>query len=408
MPMSHLTTLKCELNNLVSAKDISLWTDKYFSKTRQIAEAEEKKLGRRIDATYAIFIRQPAIFAPAYMLTWLQRVAETNGYKIEVDLMFNEGDRIRAGDPMMFIRGRMAELVELETHYLQKIGPVNIAAYNARSMAKALPDKKFLAMDARHAAGMAMAEMMAYAASVGSKAAQQDGAIGFIGNATDATAHFFGNKAGLGTMPHALIGMFHDTADAASAYHATFPEEAITVLVDFDGREVTNSIALARQFPALLEQGKLAVRIDTNGARYLEGLDHERSYEVIEASIPEILNVDLDKKQLEYLIGKGVSAAAIWHLKNELVKAGADRMQIVVSSGFNPAKCKLMHMAKAPLDVVGTGSFLPENWPETYATADIVEYNGTAEGLIEKVKSGRQYLIDQRHKKKPVQTLLLG
>ncbi len=406
--MSPLTKLQCELNNLVSAQDISRWTDKYFSRTRQVTEAEEKKLGRQINATYALFIRQPAIFAPAYMLTWLQRVAQTNGYKIEVDLMFNEGDRIRAGDPMMFIHGRMAEIVELETHYLQKIGPANIAAYNARNMAKALPDKKFLAMDARHAAGMEMAEMMAYAASVGSKAAQADGATGFIGNATDATAHFFGNKAGLGTMPHALIGMFHDTVEAAEAYHATFPDEGMTVLVDFDGQEITNSIALARKFPELLLQGKLAVRIDTNGARYLEGLDHERSYEVIETSIPEILNVDLDRKQLEHLIGKGVSAAAIWHLKNELVKAGADKMQIVVSSGFNTAKCKLMHLAKAPLDVIGTGSFLPENWPETYATADIVEYDGTAEGTLEKVKSGRQYLIDQRHKKKPVQTLILG
>lgn len=406
--MSTLTQLPCELNNLVTAADITRWTDKYFTKTRQIAEAEEKKLGRVIRATYALFIRQPAVFAPAYMLTWLQRVAQTNGYKVEIDLMFNEGDRMRAGDPMMFIRGRLAEIVELETHYLQKIGPVNIAAYNAKNMAKALPDKKFLAMDARHDAGMEMAEMMAYAASVGSKAAQAEGAVGFVGNATDATAHFFGNKAGLGTTPHALIGMFHNTIDAATAYHATFPQEPMTVLVDFDGKEVTNSITLVQRFPDLLKQGKLGVRIDTNGASYLEGLDHGRSYDVIEQSIPEILNADLDKKQLEYLIGKGVSAAAIWHLRNELNKAGAEKMQIIASSGFNTAKCKLMNLAKAPLDIIGTGSFLPENWPETYATADIVEYDGTSEGLIEKVKTGRQYLIEQRHKKKPVQTLILG
>ena len=38
-----------------------------------------------------------------------------------------------------------------------------------------------------------MADMMAYAASVGSAAAKREvGARGFIGNATDATAHHFG------------------------------------------------------------------------------------------------------------------------------------------------------------------------------------------------------------------------
>ena len=41
--------------------------------------------------------------------------------------------------------------------------------------------------------------MMAYAASVGSAAAKREvGAIGFVGNATDATAHYFGNDKGRG------------------------------------------------------------------------------------------------------------------------------------------------------------------------------------------------------------------
>lgn len=406
--MTNVTNLPCRFNNLVKADEIAEWTDKYFTKTRKIVEAEEAKLGRNIYATYALFIRQPIVFAPAYMTTWMQRVAVANGYKIEIDLMHNEGDRVRAGDPMMFIRGRMAEIVELETHYLQKIGPACIAAYNAKNMALALPDKKFLAMDVRHDAGMEMAEMMTYAASVGSKAAQKEGAVGFIGNATDATAHFFGNPKGLGTSPHALIGMFHDTLEASEAYHAVFPHEGMTVLVDYDGKEVTNSLKLAQRFPELMEQGKLSVRIDTNGARYLESLDHDSSYGVIETSIPDILNADLDKKQLEHLIGKGVSAAAVWHLRNELDRAGAQKIKIVASSGFNTEKCKLMRLAGAPIDVVGTGSFLPQNWPETYATADIVEYSGIAQGEVEKVKEGRQYLIEQRHKKPPTQTLHLG
>jgi nicotinate phosphoribosyltransferase len=42
----------------------------------------------------------------------------------------------------------------------------------------------------------------------------------------------------------------------------------------------------------------------------------------------------------------------------------------------------------APIDTVGTGSFLPENWKETYATADIVDYDGVAS-----VKVGREFLL---------------
>lgn len=44
--------------------------------------------------------------------------------------------------------------------------------------------------------------------------------------------------------------------------------------------------------------------------------------------------------------------------------------------------------AKAPIDVVGTGSFLPQRWTETYATADIVEYDG-----VKRVKVGREFLF---------------
>src|SRR3546814_8154590 len=89
-----------------------------------------------------------------------------------------------------------------------------------------LPKVAFLAMDARHCAGTEMAELMAYAASVGSERARRKvGAVGFIGNATDATAHYFGLDAGLGTMPHAFIGYAGSTLRAAEMYDETFPDE---------------------------------------------------------------------------------------------------------------------------------------------------------------------------------------
>jgi len=38
---------------------------------------------------------------------------------------------------------------------------------------------------------------------------------------------------------------------------------------------------------------------------------------------------------------------------------------------------------------VGTGSFIPTDWHETYATADIVAYDGVAQ-----VKVGREFLLN--------------
>jgi len=45
-------------------------------------------------------------------------------------------------------------------------------------------------------------------------------------------------------------------------------------------------------------------------------------------------------------------------------------------------------LANAPVNVIGTGSFLPQVWSETYATADIVAYDGQP-----RVKVGREFLI---------------
>ena len=81
-----------------------------------------------------------------------------------------------------------------------------------------------MAMDARHCAGSEMAEMMAYAASVGSQAARREaGAVGFVGCAADATAQYFSQSKGLGTMPHALIGYAGSTVRAAEMFREGFP-----------------------------------------------------------------------------------------------------------------------------------------------------------------------------------------
>jgi nicotinate phosphoribosyltransferase len=359
-------------------------TDKYFSKTRAIVE-------RFGDArvTYAVFMRRPVLCCPRLAVGWIEAVASERKASIEVELLFEEGGWVGAGEPMMYLHGSFRHLVDLETIFLQKLGPACVAAHNAYTMCTDMPYAGFLAMDARHCAGAEMAEMMAYAASVGSARAQQEaGAKGFVGNATDETAHFFGQAHGLGTMPHALIGYAGSTLRAAEMYFETFPDDPLTVLVDYFGREVTDSLAVCGRFPDLAKAGRLGVRVDTHGGRFVEGLDTAASYAVLERFVPQAIRTYRTDEELRWLTGTGVTAAAIYHLRERLDAEGFGEVKIIASSGFGPQKCKLMASVKAPIDVVGTGSFLPEQWSETYATADVITYDGH-----QSVKVGREFLF---------------
>lgn len=366
---------------------IADWTDTYFKHTKEVVNRNGDVI-----VTYAVFIRRPVVSAPRLMIEWLENVAQARGFKIDIDLNYAEGRWVGAGEPLLYITGPMAQLCDLETLFLQKLGPACVAAYNAFTMCVTLPAVKFIAMDARHCAGNEMAEIMAYAASVGSdRARRKSNAAGFIGNATDATAHYFGNPKGMGTMPHALIGYAGSTLEAAKMFHQTLPDVPMTVLVDYFGREITDSLSVAAHFRALAEAGKLTVRVDTPGGRYIEGLDPQTSYAVLERNVPDVMRGYRSETELRHLIGTGVSAAAIWHLRERLDTAGYNKVKITGSSGFSPEKCRLMADAQAPLDFVGTGSYLPDKWPETYATADIIEYNG-----VPRVKLGREFLFRKK------------
>ena len=368
------------------AADIAARTDSYFTRTRQVLE-------RFGDAhvTYAVFIRRPVIFAPRLMVDWIEAAARERGIAIELTLTHEEGAWVGAGEPMAYLTGPMCHLSEMETIFLQKIGPACVAAHNAWQMALALPKVAFLAMDARHCAGAEMQDLMAYACSVGSAAAKREGAVGFIGNANDGTAHWFGAERGFGTMPHSLIGYAGTTLRAAEMFHETFPDQPMTVLADYFGREITDGLAVCARFPELTAAGKLSFRLDTHGGRYLEGLDPATSYAVMERHVPGALRHYRDETELRHLIGPGVSAAAIWRMREALDEAGHMAARIVASSGFGAAKCRVMADARAPIDVVGTGSFIPDSWHETYATADIVEYDG-----VPRVKLGREFLLRRR------------
>lgn len=371
------------MNKKTNQDFINSHTDNYFLKSKEII----KKYGD-LNVTYAVFIRRPGIVALKLAVDWIKSIAKERGIKINTSTPFKEGEYFGAGEPILYIKGSFKNLVDLETLFLQKIGPACIAAANAFQMCIDLPKTSFIAMDARHCAGSDMSNLMSYAASVGSKSARKKNANGFIGTSIQATANYFPLNKALGTMPHAIIGYAGSTLEAVKMFHSTFPRDDLVILPDYFGKEITDSIQVCNYFDKLSKNGKVMIRLDTPSGRFIEGLDTAKSYEVLEKFAPDSIKEYRSDDELRHLVGPGVSASAIWYLRSQLDKFGFKKVKIIASSGFTNAKCRAIAIAKAPVDVIGTGSFLPEKWSETYATADIIKYGNTP-----RVKVSREYLL---------------
>ena len=390
----------------LAAGPISIQTDKYFTNTSRIVKEHGD-----VEVTFAVFMRRRVVAALEPAIRMVERLAPGSRIK----RFFNEGDLVPSEVKMMEITGSMAKLSEIETLVLQKIGFPCVSANNAYEMCRAIPTAAFMDMHARHGSGAEMNVLAAYGASVGSDAAKRADAKvkGFVGSSQDLTAPLFGAAEGLGTMPHALVGYTGgDVLEALKLFAKTIPQaRTLVALVDYTGEEVSDSLKCAGWFydeARLQDQGKtFGVRLDIHGGRFAQGLDYERSvdavghwlgvsgeYNIVEQVLGQRAfqldpnNILVDKVR-RILFGKGVSVASIIHVRRALDAAGYKDAQIVASSGFDPQKCQVMGAAKAPIDMVGTGSFLPATLTETYATADIIAYGG-----VKRVKIGREFLFD--------------
>ncbi len=389
----------------LAAAPVSQMTDKYFTNTRLVVEANGD-----VDVTYAVFLRRRCIAA----LEPAERLIMKLVPQARVTRFFKEGDIVPAERKLMEVRGPMSKLSEVETLLLQKTGFPSVSAANAYEMCMALPGASFIDMHARHGSGIDMNMLAAYGASVGSEAAKcaNKNVRGFVGSSQDVTAPLFGAKSGIGTMPHALVGYADgDVLKAIKMFAERLPDiDQLVALVDFNGKEITDSLRTAEWFfneAKLDKKGKtLGVRLDTHGGRFAEDLDYEKSIETVgrwldvdgEYNIVEHVlgprafqldpgNILVDKVR-RVLFGSGVSVASIIHTRQALDINGFKSARIVASSGFSPQKCQIMGAARAPIDTVGTGSFLPATLTETYATADIIAYDG-----VQRVKLGREFLF---------------
>lgn len=404
------SSMRMETESWIGAR-----TDKYFWRSKKIIDNEGD-----VQVTYAYFIRRDVIAALQPAIDFLTEKDYELNYdrnRFTIKRFFPEGALVPSESKLMEVTGSFSDLVMLETLILQKVGFACVSAYNAYKMSMAMPDVSFMDMHARHGTGSDMNHLATYGASVGSKTAQMLGAKGFVGGAQDITAHYFGQMHGMGTMPHAIVGYaklkyptMNSMVAAVKMYFDAMPEEKNAIaLVDYDGKEITDALAVAnwmRDEGMFTEGKRLGIRLDTHGGRFAEGLDYAKSVDIVckwlhakdeyeavrkvmgeEAYDMDTLNIHKDKVR-KILFGTGVSAANIINMRKKLNKAGFENVFIVASSGFNLFKCRVMSAAKVPVDMIGTGSFLPEKLSETYTTADIIRYND-----LESVKVGREWLL---------------
>jgi nicotinate phosphoribosyltransferase len=256
---------------------------------------------------------------------------------LEVHALY-EGDEIAPLETVMTIEGDYALFAHLETVYLGCLARRSLIMGNVSAVVGAARGKPILFFPARHDHWLVQTGD-GWAAHV----------AGAIGVSTDAQASWWGGR-GVGTVPHGLIAAFGgDTVAASRAFADRFADEMnVTVLVDFENDSVRTALEVA----------------DALGDR-LWGVRLDTSERMVDKALWEEMG---DFKPT------GVNAELVRRVREALDDGGHERVQIVVSGGFDAAKIALFERLGAPVDAYGVGSSLVRG--ENDFTADVVRLEG--------------------------------
>ena len=271
----------------------------------------------------------------------------------------NDGDMISANEPVLKVTGKYENFGFLESvidGILARRTSVATNVHEVLEVAKGVPV-------------FSMADRQDdFLTQVGDGYATYVAGINRV--STDAQGLWWGGK-GMGTMPHALIQICGgDVLRAADIYHATYPNEKVTALIDYHNNVVHDTLELARHLGTTLN----AVRVDTSKSL----IDHY-----------------FDDKDTSGFDPHGVCKELIFALRKELDKNGFDFVKIVVSSSFNKDKIKEWTTLGVPVDMYGVGTSFVNNMTVGF-TGDLVMLDGE-----EEAKEGRANYPSTRLKKVP-------
>ncbi|HUU96581.1 MAG TPA: hypothetical protein VM487_12645 [Phycisphaerae bacterium] len=332
-------------------------SDEYFNRSAAIV-ADTPLYNKR--ARYAVFAREGGVVCGVnHAVAWVEQQC-LGPLAIQAR---RDGDRFAANEAVMLIEGLFGELVNLETTYLGMLA-FSGAATNMAKIVESAGDVPVIDMAARHYP-YEIIEQTAYAAAVG----------GARGTSTRAgylyVLRWLGTGQGefirvgdrqpveyklYGSIPHALNAVYDGSSIAsAEAYLQAFPEIPFTVLIDFEGRELDVCREAARLFGEKLS----AVRLDTHGGRTHQGGHAEPVPELVKRIMTTADDSDAARRGLEsYGFGPGVTIESVYNVRRTLDEAGARHTQVVVSSGFTAEKVAAFRACGAPMDAIGTGSWV--------------------------------------------------
>lgn len=274
----------------------------------------------------------------------------------------SDGDRFLPNQAILTIEGLFGELVNLETTYLGMLA-FSGAANEMHRIVEAAGGVPVVDMSPRHYP-YEIIEQIAYAAAIG----------GAIGTSTRAGLRYVHRWLGCGadrirvgdgpprefklygSIPHALNAVFDGSSiKAAQAYAQRFPDVPLTVLIDFEGTELDVCREAARVFGARLD----AVRLDTHGGRIHQGGHDKPPVELARRILAQAPDPQAARYALErWGAGPGVTIEAAYNVRRTLDECGAQHTKILVSSGFTTEKVAAFRAAAAPIDGIGTGSWV--------------------------------------------------
>ena len=329
------------------------YSDAYFNHTKSLLEAD----GHHPHVVMQVFQREESILGGVdEAVAVLKQCAGRRGpdgrwvpgfKELEVRAL-HEGDAIAPWETVMTIEGDYSLFSHLETVYLGCMARRTLVMRNVRRVVEAARGKPILFFPARHDHWLVQTGD-GWAAHV----------AGAIGVSTDAQASWWGGR-GVGTVPHGLIAAFGgDTVAAARAFAERFGDEMnVTVLVDFENDSARTALEVADALGDRL----WGVRLDTS-ERMVDRALWDRMGEFRPTGVnPELVRL----------------------VREALDDAGHQRVQIVVSGGFDAAKIRQFEQLGAPVDAYGVGSSLVRG--ENDFTADVVRLEGRPTA-----KAGRRF-----------------
>ena len=321
-------------------------------------------------------MRRPVISAPRLVLDWLAEVAARARHAGRVRLVLPRGQvgRRRRADRRTS-PARSSSARRSRDDLPAEARPGLRRRPQRLSDVRRMPKASFLAMEARHCAGAEMQEIMAYAASVGSAAAKRKGRDRLHRQrSTDmATAHLRRDPRARHHAARADRLCRLDRCAPREMFHETLPE-----------REPDRADRLFR--PRDHRRARGLPRVSRPRRSGQAGGPARHAWRPLPRRARpggELRRARAPRARRDPRAIAAMPSCAIWSAPafrprrsgacaRRWTRPGFRRVRIVASSGFGVEKCRVMADAKAPIDVVGTGSFIPRDWHETYATADIV------------------------------------